>query len=475
MHRLRSVLDLATDPSPAHLLLLVGLVAVLAAVAFLLLRLSTPAILSIGIASETFSGNWKYMHIPIPLDRVLLLVGLGLLVWRGTYELGARRLVYSPIHLLMAALIVYVTVSAMWAGTLTTSLGFYALLDRLGVIPFVMFTVAPLVFYTRRARDCLLLALVVLGAYLGFTAAMEGLSIHALVFPRYILNPNLGIHYGRARGPFLESVSDGFSMFICAAAAAVGLYTWDRRSLRVLCYAVVVSCMAGGIFTLTRTVWLGDVLGPILAMLCDKRLRRVVPAVVGGGAVVVFALLQLVPGLHSKIGSRTVDASPIWDRYNTNDAAIRAFLSHPVFGIGWEQFVNVGANYLRQAGTYPLTGAGLEVHNVFLSHLTELGIPGVLMWSLALFSTIGGAIVRPCRADLYPWRLALVAIFVFYLIAANLDPMSYPLPNLLLWLWAGVVAADRYSEPRPEPELPDISEPADRPQSGLLVLSPSSR
>jgi putative inorganic carbon (HCO3(-)) transporter len=455
LHRLRGLAHLITQPSVPHLLLLAGLLVVLAALAFLVLRMSTPAVLSLGIASEVFSGYWKYMGIPLPVDRVLLLLGLGLLAWRGTAALGGRRLIFSPIHLLLATIVVYVTVSAMWAHTLTTSTGFYALLDRLGVIPFVMFTLAPLVFATPRARNALLVALVVLGAYLGFTAAAEGLHVHALVFPRYILNPNLGIHYGRARGPFLEAVADGLSMFMCATAAAVALNYWRSRFPRLACYVVIVSCLAGGIFTLTRTVWVGDVAAPVVVMLWNPRWRRYLPRVLAAGAVTVVALLVLVPGLHHSATARADQTSPIWDRYNTNDAALRGFTSHPVFGIGWEQFENIGSKWLRQAGNYPLTGAGLEVHNVFLSHLVELGIVGASMWILAFFSGVVAAALRRGRDDLYPWRLGLIAIVVYYLIAANLGPMSYPLPNLLLWLWAGIVAADRYSEVRPAPVVPD--------------------
>jgi hypothetical protein len=45
---------------------------------------------------------------------------------------------------------------------------------------------------------------------------------------------------------------------------------------------------------------------------------------------------------------------------------------------------------MRQQPGYPITGTGREVHNVFLSHAAELGIPGLLLW-LAAF---GGAVWR---------------------------------------------------------------------------------
>ena len=133
MHRLRPLLELATHPSATHAMELMGLILILAAGSFLILRLSAAAVFALGIATEVFSGNWKYMGIPLPIDRVLFLFGIGILAYRGMGRVSpGRRLVVSPIHVLFAAIVLYATISAWVAGTLTSSVGFYALLDRLG-------------------------------------------------------------------------------------------------------------------------------------------------------------------------------------------------------------------------------------------------------------------------------------------------------------------------------------------------------
>ena len=41
-----------------------------------------------------------------------------------------------------------------------------------------------------------------------------------------------------------------------------------------------------------------------------------------------------------------------------------------------------------------------------------------------------------------------LAIFVAFLIVANLGPLSYAFPNLLLWTWAGVAGAEFFLAPR---------------------------
>ena len=451
MHRLQPLLRVFTHPSPAHGIEALGIIAVAASLCFLLARLSPATILSLGVGSEAFSGDWKYMHIPVPLDRLLFILGLGLLLFGGLRKFSDRRLIFSPIHLLLLAIVIYAALSAFSAGTLTTSIGFYALLDRLGLIPFLMFTLAPVVFRSAKARHALLVVMVVLGIYLGITALMEGVGLLRYVEPSYIRNPNIGIHYGRARGPFLESVADGFSMFICAVAAAVALTTWRARWARIACIATIVLSGAGVIFTLTRSVWVAAAVGALVPAIYDRRIRRFVPALVIVGSISVYLIITYVPGLGSKVQSRVSTQSSVWDRYNTNDAALRAWKAHPITGIGWETFITKGPDYLRQAATYPLTGVGLEVHNVFLSHLVELGVPGALMWVIALFSGVGGAAIRRGPSDLYPWRLGLMAIFAGYLVAANLGPFSYPLPNLVMWMWAGIVAAERYSTLRALP------------------------
>lgn len=61
-----------------------------------------------------------------------------------------------------------------------------------------------------------------------------------------------------------------------------------------------------------------------------------------------------------------------------------------------------------------------------------------------------GAALRRGPAELYPWRLALIGIFLCFFVVANFGPTAAPFPNLVLWLWAGVAAAHRFSVPREE-------------------------
>ncbi len=89
-----------------------------------------------------------------------------------------------------------------------------------------------MIYSTPGRRRWLLGALVVLGAYLGLTVLFEMAGPHALVWPKYILNPNYGIHGGRGRGPFADAVANGFGLYVCALASCdrCGPVAWQGES-----------------------------------------------------------------------------------------------------------------------------------------------------------------------------------------------------------------------------------------------------
>jgi putative inorganic carbon (HCO3(-)) transporter len=445
--RLHFLFRLLEQPTPVHLLELAGFVLVGLAGLWLLTRISPTYLVAGGVGAEIFSGNWKYMGITVPFDRLLLLLGLLSMLIGGRRMLAQRRIVWRPVHLLVLVVAAWATCSAIWAGTVATHAGFYALLDRLGFIPFLAFTLAPLLFGTRDKRNVLLAVLVIVGVYLGTVAIMEGAGLERYVEPAYIRNPAIGILYGRARGPFVEAVADGLGLFFCAVAAAIGLVEWRRLAWRRCCYYVLATCLVGSIFTLTRAIWLGVAGGVVAGLIAYPGTRRHAWKLLAVGGGVVSACVFLIPGLHHKVVKRALSSSSVWDRLNTDHAALAATRQHPLFGIGWQTFQVKGPDYLHEALTYPLTGAGLEVHNVFLSHAVELGIPGSILWTAALFTAVGGALLRRSRPEMYAWRAGLLAIFVCFLIVANVGPLSYAFPNLVLWVMAGTVGYQHLSSP----------------------------
>jgi putative inorganic carbon (HCO3(-)) transporter len=414
-------------------------------VAYLLAALDIAVIFSLAVACSIFSGYSSLLHLPIGPDRMLFALGVVLLCWQyllDAREPGGRRLPvsrFTATHWLALLAACYAIVSALAVQTLTQRSSFFGLLDRFGLVPFAMFFLAPLIFRTHRQRMILVTTLVCVGAYLAFTAAAEFTHLNALVFPRYILNPDLGIHYGRSRGPFLEAVANGLALQECGVAAALAVVLWRRRLARVIAAGVALACAAGILFTLTRAVWIGAAASTILVMATAPQLRRLlIPAVVLGVLSIGIAFAA-VPSLKDRADARAQSQGPVWDRYNTDAAALRMIQEKPAFGWGWDSFVTEGTAHLRQARTYPLTGAGLNVHNVFLSHATELGLVGFALWFGAFAGAIGGALFGPVESALRPFRIALVAIASCWVIVANFGPLGYAFPTLLLWTLAGII------------------------------------
>jgi O-antigen ligase len=413
-----------SDEIPLVAAMVVGLVG-----ASYLATFVTPALLiSVGLAMSMFSGQASHIGLPISPDRIFVAAGLGSLAFGLPGVERDRAITWRPLHAVLAVVAAIGTLSALSAGTLTTELGFFSLLDRLGLVPFIVFALAPLIYGKAKDRNTLLVVLVVTGAYLGVTALLEGTKNGAWAIPRYIDDPAVGSAYGRARGPFVEPGAFGMAMYGCAVAWAVSLL-----------------CLIGTAFTLTRAVWLATVVASVIALLTNSRTRRVLLPVAIGATVVLVAALAFVPGFADKVSERQSEQSPLWDRYNTNHAAIEMVKTHPLTGVGWNTFEEEAPSYMHISKDYPLTGIGIPVHNVPLSHAAELGLIGAALWLLGLAGAMFAAIFRPGIEELEPWRLGMVALFIHWAIVASFAPLGYAFPNLLLWTWAGIAALSHTS------------------------------
>ncbi len=391
------------------------------------------------VAANMFSGYSSYLGFPIGPDRLLFAAFVVLLVLdRRTWQ--EHRINVGFVHLAMLALTLLAVFSAMQHGSLTSKVGGYALLDRLAV-PFVLFVLAPLVLSTPVRRDLFLKLAVLVAVYLGGTAMVEMLGPVSLVHPRYIADPSVGIHFGRARGPFVEAVADGVVMVqvgFAAGVAAVRFRSWWRYAS----VAATALCGLGVVLTLTRSVWLGGAASLLLVTLLVPRLRRFFPLLVIGGFLAVAALFAFVPGLSEQANTRANDTRPVWDRQNTDLAALRIMEQHPLQGIGWQQFIDHGVDYVRQARDYPITATHLEVHNVLLARGAELGLPGLLLFSACLLlGPVRGVFTRSRTGEHEGWRVILIGSAAAWFAGAMLSPLGTPLPNFLLWIVAGVVLA----------------------------------
>jgi O-antigen ligase len=397
--------------------------------------------LSAGLALSVFSGHWDTMGVPIALDRLLLLVGiLATLVHARVRSRDALQ--SRPVDWLLAVVAIYVVVSAVLAGTLDDRDARIALFDRLSLVGFVLFFVAPLAYAAPEDRRILLGFLVALGGYLGLTALLETTGPRALVLPHYITDPRIGTHIDRARGPQAEAAANGMLLLTCGVAAAIATMTWRDPRRRKLAVAVLALCGLGILLTVTRAAWLGAAAGSIVALLALPAARRlIIPGIVLTALGVALAFAA-VPGLQGRAQHRVDDRKPIWDRENSNAAALRMVAAHPVLGFGWGRFATDSRDFYRQSPDRPLTFVH-GLHNLYLTYAVEIGLLGTLLWLITVAVVILGAVGRRGPPSLRAWKVGLLAVATCYGILAASTPLGFASPTLLLWAWAGVAWGPR--------------------------------
>ena len=397
--------------------------------------------LSIGLALTVFSGHWRDMGVPVTLDRLLIAIGILLAV------VGARRrdpyaLRSRPVDWLLAVVALYAVVSAILVGTVDDHAARFALLDRLSLIGFVVFFVAPLAYAEPEDREILLGVLVVMGGYLGVIALLETTGPKALVIPHYITDPAIRIHIDRARGPVTDGAANGFEMLVGAVAGGIAMATWTGRRRRVLAAVVIALCGLGILLTVTRAAWIAGVLGALLALLLVREARRFAIPVIVGSFVGVLLAFAAIPGLQHRAQRRADDQAPIWDRQNSNAAALRMIRAHPVVGVGWGAFPTTSRPFYRQSPDHPLTFVH-DLHSLYLTNAVELGLLGTLLWGAAVLVVLLGAIFRRGPPELRLWKLGLVSVAIGYAVIATSTPAAYAAPTLIVWAWAGIAWGPR--------------------------------
>src|SRR5262249_13694176 len=191
--------------------------------------------------------------IPVTLDRMVLLGIIAAFAYQWRYG-GLSIRSWTGTDCMLAILLTVLTVSALFSGEPENTDGGTSKRGRLVtsfLLPGLLYGIIRQLDITRRDWSRLLAALVVLGVYLACTGALEVTGQWSLVFPRYIADPNLGIHFGRARGPELNSVSLGLYITACALCGWTLLNFVERRGYQ-LALLVALPVMAAGVFFTCR-------------------------------------------------------------------------------------------------------------------------------------------------------------------------------------------------------------------------------
>ncbi|HEX4998807.1 MAG TPA: hypothetical protein VFY29_11305, partial [Terriglobia bacterium] len=143
------------------------------------------------------------LGVSVTPDRFVFLLVLGsYVIASASFSTRAKRI--TGLELLMILFSVYCLVSWFISGAdfVLTKSRWLSTLFTLCFQPFAAYFIASRLPYDRSHIRTLISVLAAIGVYLGLTGIFEHYSISPLVFPKYILDPSVGIQFERARGPF---------------------------------------------------------------------------------------------------------------------------------------------------------------------------------------------------------------------------------------------------------------------------------
>jgi O-antigen ligase len=150
-------------------------------------------------------------------------------------------------------------------------------------------------------------------------------------------------------------------------------------------------------------------------------------ALVGGGA---YALILIGQAGDVAAATRAFDIDPSGDRDQARillwEAALQAFYSSPILGVGLGQY---GLWYVSDEGI------AMATHNTYLSYLAETGLVGLLFEVAFLYSMFR----RTMRADVDD---PLRDIMLIYLPAAATQALFNNVDNFrIIWVAFAIVVA----------------------------------
>lgn len=316
------------------------------------------------------------------------------------------------------------------------------------LVPLSLFWIARHAPVQQRNVAFVHVGLAVFGIYLVLTALLEISGQWSLVFPRYIADPDLGIHFGRARGPMLQSARFGVNLIVCLAATWL-VWAWQPRWGRwgrLLAIALVPLYVAAIYYTYTRSVWLGAGLAVFLIAAFTLR-GRVRPLVLASMIVAVLVVGvvkkdQLITFKREYSAAETREST--YMRASFTYVSWQMFKQKPLLGCGFGQFTHENRPFLGDRSTNLRLESirGYVHHNTLLSVLVEIGLLGLLLYLATLLYWVrsGWKIWRDSRADVWikAHGLLLLAAFAAHFLQLMLRDVSYsPVENALIFMLAG--------------------------------------
>jgi O-antigen ligase len=272
--------------------------------------------------------------------------------------------------------------------------------------------------------------IMIFGMYLSLTAVLEITKQWSLVFPSFISDQKLGIHFGRARGPMLNSVRLG--MCLCACLAMLWTFVLWQKPKQLMTWVIAGTMtpllLIGIALTYTRSIWMAAiaiVVVLVLTMLQGKTRWTAVSGLVFGSV-----LAALIAGPNLVAFKREYSAAETLESTKMRGAfayvSWKMFEDRPLIGYGFNQFQVYNRPYLDDRTTDIRLESirGYVHHNSFLSLLVDLGLIGALLFALTAAAMTRGVwlLLRDQGSD--PMAKSIAA-FSLCLIASHTIQMAF--------------------------------------------------
>jgi O-antigen ligase len=284
-----------------------------------------------------------------------------------------------------------------------------------------------------------------LGIYLAFTGVFEHYEwLHWLVWPGYIMDPDLGSHFERSRGPFMESVAMGRVLTMAFACWLVLRLEAGPFLRKVAIFSIPVT-MASVYFTATRGPWMGFALICLIFLVFKTPVRRTVCW------LTVCIVIVAAFGVTNKfsLGQNNLfleRQTTVTDRVVTWLVSGRMVEANPLLGIGFGRFNVEWPNYYKEFQGFDFTGFDGS-HNTFLTMAAEVGLPTFGLYLLMAFLMWRRCfrVYRQLDPGLMFKRTFVVMVMGILLLYVSTGWFSdlrwNTLQNTLMFLMLGLVAA----------------------------------
>jgi O-antigen ligase len=284
------------------------------------------------------------------------------------------------------------------------------------------------------------------GLFGGWQVAQQG----SIGFPGEVpLNPALsgvgvieadGVRWLRPYG-FLPHPNILAGVLAAGLLAVAPFLLRDNNQTRYVAWAVWLIGLWCLLLTFSRGAWLGFGAGLLSGLILLRHTahlwRKWLPVIALSlvAAAGFVALYQPFLIARTTIADENTEMRSIADRVVFNRIATETIALEPVHGVGAGNFPWVASYYIHYVTDYDLEGD--NVHNIYLTLWTELGLVGLMLFLIALIAGLLAALRRITDASTGQTeeRAALFAVVVAFLLIGLVD--HYPITLVqpaALWL-----------------------------------------